>query len=57
MFRSFSAACWDEAVERRDPPPRAAGAGAQESAYVRALQRDPALRRRILKLGTGHGAT
>ena len=29
----------------------------KESAYVRALQRDPALRRRILKLGSCHGAT
>jgi hypothetical protein len=28
----------------------------EESAYVRALQRDPALRRRILKLGSIHGA-
>ena len=29
----------------------------EESVYVRALQRDGALRRRILKLGSSHGAT
>jgi hypothetical protein len=29
----------------------------EESTYVRALQRDPALRRRMLKLGSSHGAT
>ncbi len=30
---------------------------AEESTYVRALQRDPMLRRHILKLGSSHGAT